>query len=68
MWKEHNGIPARKCTTVLDALARPASPQSSLPFVPGGMGLEVEKHITLIHRGYDQRSTSCLCLSLWLDL
>lgn len=71
MGKQHNGIPARKCTTVLDALARPASPQNSLPFMPGaggGLGLKVDKHITLIQRGYNHRSASCLCWLLWLAL
>lgn len=48
-------------------LAQP-HPQSSLPFVPGGMGLKVEKHITLIQRGYNPRSASCSCCLLWLAL
>lgn len=47
-----------KCTTVLDAPARPASPSELSALCAWGAGLKVEKYITLIQRGYNQRSAS----------
>lgn len=38
------------------------------PLCLGGMGSKVEKSITLTQRGYNQRSASCSCCSLWLAL